>query len=151
MQSISTNWHPSSCFSGSVSVLRCLSSCLSSPSTHTRISGGYSELSNCRAIVKPLSGKFENSCSLQVGHGFLMAFDVFNTNFTKLLSTVCDLVGLSNDLETNWALWLDVFRRWWFHKLTFESYYSLVSLLLVVGVQCCHILIFFSNRVCHLF
>ena len=33
-----------------------------------------------------------------------ISFDVFNTSFAKLLSTACDLVGLSNDLETNWAL-----------------------------------------------
>ncbi len=29
---------------------------------------------------------------------------VLNTSFTKLLSTACDLVGFSNDLETNWTL-----------------------------------------------
>ncbi len=34
----------------------------------------------------------------------LSCFDVLNTSFAKLLSTACDLVGLSNDLETNWTL-----------------------------------------------
>ncbi len=35
---------------------------------------------------------------------FLNCFDVLNTSFAKLLSTACDLVRLSNDLETNWTL-----------------------------------------------
>ncbi len=34
----------------------------------------------------------------------LSCFNVLNTSFAKLLSTACDLVGLSNDLETNWTL-----------------------------------------------
>ena len=43
------------------------------PSTHNRLSGGYSELSNCRVIVSNLlSAKLENS-SLQVGHSFWIA------------------------------------------------------------------------------
>ncbi len=57
-----------------------------------------------RAIVSHLCQRKLENLLVASWARLLSSFDVLNTSFAKLLSTACDLVGLSNDLETNWTL-----------------------------------------------
>ena len=126
MQSISTNWHPSSCFSGCGSVLRCSSIIKLSQFLRPLTSVFLVSTLNFQIIERLFQTfvwEIRKLLFIASWARLFNCFDVFNTSFAKLLSTACDLVGLSNDLETNRTLCLENI-RWRLQELTIKSNYS---------------------------